>query len=47
MVVGEKNDMVYLASEEAAIRVIEPEPNKIWAPKGGEPVVVTVNGGAN
>ena len=46
MVVGEKNDMVYLASEEAAIRVIEPELDKIWAPKGGEPVVVTVNGGA-
>lgn len=46
MVVGEKKDMVYLASEEAAIRVIEPELDKIWAPKGGEPVIVTVNGGA-
>lgn len=37
MVVGEKNDMVYLASEEAAIRVIEPEPNKIWRPRAGNP----------
>ena len=45
MVIGEKNDMVYIASEEAAIRVIQPQLDKIWAPKGGEPVVVTLNGG--
>ena len=25
MVVGEKDDMVYIASEECAIRVVEPE----------------------
>lgn len=46
MVVGEKDDMVYVASEESAIRVIEPNIDKIWAPKGGEPVIVTLNGGA-
>lgn len=46
MVVGEKDDMVYVASEESAIRVIEPNLDKIWAPKGGEPVIVTLNGGA-
>ncbi len=45
MVVGEKDDMVYIASEECAIRVIEPELDKIWSPKGGEAVVVRLNGG--
>lgn len=46
MVVGEKDDMIYVASEESAIRVIEPILDRIWAPKGGEPVIVTLNGGA-
>lgn len=45
MVIGEKGDTVYMASEECAIRVIEPDLDKIWSPKGGEPVIVTVNGG--
>ena len=43
MVAAEKDDMVYVASEECAIRVIEPEPDRIWAPRGGEPVIVTLN----
>lgn len=47
MVVGEKGQMVYIASEESAIRVIEPNPDKLWAPKGGEPVIVTLNGGVH
>ena len=42
MVVAEKDDMVYVASEECAIRVIEPELDRIWAPRGGEPVIVTL-----
>ena len=37
--------MVYAASEECAIRVIEPDVAAIWAPKGGEPVIVTFEGG--
>ena len=41
MVVGEKEDMVYIASEEAAIRVIQKDLDKIWAPKGGQPVIIT------
>lgn len=45
MVVAEKGELFYAASEEAAIRVIEPEPDKIWSPRGGEPVIVTLNGG--
>ena len=45
MVVGEKDDRVFIASEEAAIRVMEPDAERIWAPSGGEPVVVTVKEG--
>ncbi len=45
MVIGEKDDMVYIASEECAIRAIQPELDKVWAPKGGQPVIVTLNGG--
>lgn len=43
MVVGEKNDMVYIASEECAIRAIEPELDRIFSPKGGEAVIVTLD----
>ena len=45
MVVGEKDDRVYIASEEAAIRRIEPEAEQIRAPAGGEPVVIRVKEG--
>ncbi|MDR1830726.1 MAG: glutamine amidotransferase family protein [Candidatus Fibromonas sp.] len=45
MVVGEKDDRVYIASEEAAIRIIEPNLEKVWAPKGGQPVIVCLDGG--
>ncbi len=41
MVVGEKDDNVYIASEECAIRVIAPVLDKLWAPKGGQPVIFT------
>ena len=46
MVVGEKDDKVYIASEEAAIRAIEPDAENIWAPAGGQPVIVRVREGA-
>ena len=45
MVVGEKDDKVYIASEESAIRVIEPDVENIYAPAGGEPVIVRVKEG--
>ncbi len=45
MVVGEKDDKVFIASEEAAIRKMEPDAEHIWAPAGGEPVIVTVKDG--
>ena len=46
MVVGEKDDKVFIASEEAAIRTMEPDAEHIWAPTGGEPVIVKVKEGA-
>ena len=45
MVVGEKDDLVYISSEESAIRVIEPSLDCIWAPRGGEPVIIERKGG--
>lgn len=46
MVVGEKDDKVFIASEEAAIRTMEPDAENIWSPAGGEPVIVKVKEGA-
>lgn len=43
MVVAEKGKRVYVASEESAIRIIEPKPDRIWAPRGGEPVIVRLD----
>ncbi len=45
MVVGEKDDRVFIASEEAAIRVMEPNAENIYAPAGGEPVIIRVKEG--
>ena len=45
MVVAEKDDLVYIASEEAAIRAVEPDVSRVWAPMGGEPVIVSLNEG--
>lgn len=42
MVTAEKGDKVFVASEEAAIRVMEPKAENIYAPSGGEPVIVKV-----
>ncbi|WMJ23213.1 glutamine amidotransferase family protein [Paludicola sp. MB14-C6] len=44
MVVGEKGDTVYIASEESAIRIIEPNLDNVWSPQGGEPVIVSLSG---
>lgn len=45
MVIGEKDDMVYIASEEAAIRIIQNDLDRVWSPKGGEPVIITFKEG--
>jgi len=34
-----KKDFVYLSSEEAAIRLVSPRPDRVWNPAGGEIVV--------
>ena len=45
MVVAQKNDIVYIASEESAIRYIEPDAENVYAPAGGEPVIIKVKEG--
>ncbi len=45
MVVGEKGDRVYIASEEASIRTMAPDAENVWAPAGGEPVIIRVEEG--
>ena len=47
MVTAEKDDLVFIASEEAAIRAMEPDARNVWAPMGGEPVIVRVKEGKN
>ena len=43
MVVAEKGNTTYIASEECAIRAIAPTVDRIYAPKGGEVVIAEVN----
>ena len=43
MVVAEKGDRVYISSEECAIRAICPIVDKIYSPRGGEPVIANLN----
>ncbi len=44
MVAAEHGDVLYIASEEAAIREICPAPDRVWTPKAGEPVVGWLEG---
>ncbi|MBP2030741.1 glutamate synthase domain-containing protein 1 [Methanohalophilus levihalophilus] len=39
LVVGENGDRLYISSEEAAIRVMDPNVQKVYMPKAGEPVI--------
>ncbi|RKX55674.1 MAG: hypothetical protein DRP29_10310 [Thermodesulfobacteriota bacterium] len=45
LVAAQKGDYYYMASEEAAIRIICPEPDRVWAPKAGDPVIVELEPG--
>ncbi len=45
LVAAQRGETVYFASEEAAVRAIEPELDRLWAPGGGEPVIVKLNEG--
>ena len=40
MVTAEKDDLVFIASEEAAIRAMEPDAENVYSPAGGEAFIV-------
>lgn len=46
LAVATKGTRLYAASEEAAIRAVCPRPERVWFPRGGEPVIATVAEGA-
>ncbi|MFH1773706.1 MAG: glutamine amidotransferase family protein [Methanobacteriota archaeon] len=39
LIAAENGDFAYIASEEAAIREVCPQPEKLWAPRAGSPVI--------
>lgn len=43
LVAAEWGDFTYMASEESAIREICPEPDNVWAPIAGEPVIALMD----
>ncbi len=47
LIVGKKGDVVAIASEESAIREVLKEPEDVWAPKAGEPIIVTLKEDVN
>ena len=47
LTVAEKDDVLYLSSEESAIRLISPELDRVWTPMGGEPVIGRLNAGVS
>ena len=46
MVAARKDDFLYIASEEAAVRAICPHPDVVWSPRAGEPVIGRLGQGA-
>ncbi len=38
-----RGEMFYISSEEASIRLISPQLDRVWTPNGGEPVVAELN----
>ena len=47
LVVAEKGKLTYFSSEEAAIRAIEPDLDRVWSPAGGQPVIVRLDEGVS
>ena len=39
MVAARKDDYIYVSSEEAPVKLVCPDPDSIWRPGGGEPVI--------
>lgn len=44
LVAASKGDIQYIASEEAPIRLVEPDLDRVWVPRGGEPVICRLAG---
>ncbi|MCW4006212.1 MAG: glutamine amidotransferase family protein [Candidatus Bathyarchaeota archaeon] len=44
MIAATKGDLLYLSSEEASIRLVSPQLDRLWTPKGGEPVIGRIGG---
>jgi glutamate synthase domain-containing protein 1 len=44
LVAAKKGDFTFVSSEESAIRKVCREPDLLWNPKGGEPVIVYIKG---
>jgi len=44
LVAARKGDVVYVSSEESGIREICPNPESVWMPKTGEPVIARLKG---
>ncbi len=44
MMAATRGDTLYLSSEEAAIRLVSPMLDRLWTPRGGEPVIGRVGG---
>ena len=44
LVAARKGDVLMVASEESAIRAVLDDPDELWAPKAGEPVIARVRG---
>lgn len=47
LIVGQKEDTIFMASEECSIRQVCPDLDKIWAPKAGEPFIARLKQSAN
>ena len=39
MVAGQRGDYTFISSEEAAMRLVSPQLDRFWCPRGGEPVI--------
>jgi glutamate synthase domain-containing protein 1 len=46
LVAATRDDLLYVSSEESAIRQICPRPDRVWAPPAGEPVIGRLKGDA-
>jgi glutamate synthase domain-containing protein 1 len=47
MVAGQRGDVVYISSEEAAMRLVAPKLDRFWCPRGGEPVIARLKSRPN